>query len=721
MSSRIKALDESVVNKIAAGEIIVGPVNALKEMMENSIDAGATSIDILVRDGGLKVLQLTDNGSGIDKNDLPILCERFTTSKLTAFEDLSSIQTYGFRGEALASISHIARVTVTTKTQSDACAWKVSYAAGKMLGEPKPTAGKDGTAILVEDLFYNVHSRLRALRSPNEELAKILDCVGRYAINAFQIGFSCKKFGDSQFALSVKANSTTRERIRAIFGRVVGENLVELNLAENPQFGVSAHGQVSNLNFVSKKAITPVLFINNRLVTCDPLRRALNQVYGSYLAKGNKPFIFLSLSIRPDLVDVNVHPTKREVRFLHDDEIVELVASRLEDALASVDTSRSFTTTSIYTPNPVSIREGLGQPHSHLINNMPVSSVTNKIKRQENKMVRIDSSQNKITNYLKTAEIHPGPSGNAFDSQLGQAVSVNLSPDSTTQTQEIESNDSVANARDPVYSVLRSEWSDVNLASVKTLRKMVDDDTSKELTNAFANLTYVGVVDEQRRLATIQHELRLYLVDYGSICYNLFYQIGLTDFANFGKIYLELEASLSADKGIVIQDLLIQTLNPGGNLVASLLQKIWDMKEMLDEYFSIEIHGNSNDLRSIRIASVPLLLKGYMPPLSKLPYFLYRLGNKVDWSDEMPCLHGILQQIALLYVPEVIERIDPEDESVESEERAAYVAKVDLMTATLEQTIFPCIKKRLLVPKSLKSSVIEVANLPGLYKVFERC
>jgi DNA mismatch repair protein MLH1 len=167
-------LDPDVVNKIAAGEIIVAPMHALKELIENSVDAGSTSIEILVKDGGLKLLQITDNGHGIDvsvcperkvynaytletqTDDLPILCERFTTSKLKEFEDLTSIGTYGFRGEALASISHIAHLTVTTKTANSSCAWRAQYSDGKLVpakpgqnAKPKPTAGRGGTQITV--------------------------------------------------------------------------------------------------------------------------------------------------------------------------------------------------------------------------------------------------------------------------------------------------------------------------------------------------------------------------------------------------------------------------------------------------------------------------------------------------------------------------------------------------------------------------------------------
>jgi len=157
---RIRPLDQDVVNKIAAGEIIVAPMHALKELLENAVDAGSTSIEVLVRDGGLKLLQITDNGHGIERDDLPILCERFTTSKLKAFEDLSSIGTYGFRGEALASISHIAHLRVTTRTAGSSCAWQAHYADGKLTPakprqspDPKPCAGRQGTQITVSISF----------------------------------------------------------------------------------------------------------------------------------------------------------------------------------------------------------------------------------------------------------------------------------------------------------------------------------------------------------------------------------------------------------------------------------------------------------------------------------------------------------------------------------------------------------------------------------------
>ena len=181
LPATIRKLDEVVVNRIAAGEVIQRPANAIKEMLENSIDAGSKSITVTVRGGGLKMLQIQDNGTGIRKEDMNIVAERFTTSKLREFSDLTNIATYGFRGEALASISHVAHLTILTKTRDSPCGYKCGYRDSVMETGPSPVAANQGTTITVEDLFYNIPNRRAALRSPTEEHNKIADVVTKYA------------------------------------------------------------------------------------------------------------------------------------------------------------------------------------------------------------------------------------------------------------------------------------------------------------------------------------------------------------------------------------------------------------------------------------------------------------------------------------------------------------------------------------------------------------
>ena len=180
-------------------KVIHGPHSALKELIENSLDASATQISILCKDGGKKLLQITDNGIGIREEDLEIVCERHTTSKLEKFEDLEAMETFGFRGEALASMTYVADVTITTARSGGKCAWKASYRDGKMReGTKEMCAGVTGTTIAVENLFYNVKTRRNALKSGAEEYAKILDVVTRYASSRPDVAFSCRKVGETR-------------------------------------------------------------------------------------------------------------------------------------------------------------------------------------------------------------------------------------------------------------------------------------------------------------------------------------------------------------------------------------------------------------------------------------------------------------------------------------------------------------------------------------------
>ncbi|KAI1002327.1 putative MutL 1 [Podosphaera aphanis] len=688
---RIQALDPDVVNKIAAGEIIVAPVHALKELIENSVDAGSTSIEILIKEGGLKLLQITDNGHGINKDDLPILCERFTTSKLKSFDDLRSIGTYGFRGEALASISHIAHLMVTSKTKESNCAYRAHYDSGKLTpvkpgqsADPKPVAGRQGTQITVEDLFYNVPTRRRAFRSASEEYNKIMNVVGRYAVHCNGVAFGCKKFGEANSSIMTQSKSSTIDRIRQIHGTAVANELIEFQ-SSDVDYGFEACGWTTTANYHTKKT-TLLLFINHRSVESTGIRKEIEQMYSSFLPKGGHPFTYLSLEIHPHRIDVNVHPTKREVKFLNENEIINKICSDIKSKLSTVDTSRTFLTQTLLpgmglTSTPVMTKDSEVCKGNGL--------TTPKSRTYENNLVRTDSKLRKITSMLPS---NSGSEARGLDKSI-------------TIPTEYESTD-----RDPVIC---------RLITVKELRAEVRDQIHNEITEIFASHTFVGIVDERRRLAAIQGGVKLYLVDYGMICNEYFYQVGLTDFGNFGVIRFDPPLVLKEILSLAAEDEK-KRFPPSSEeddfeieeVVETVLEQLIDRREMLLEYFSLEITDTG------LLASIPLLLKGYTPSLAKLPSFLLRLGPHVTWSSEKECFSTFLRELASYYVPE---QLPPASEPEDAEPADEITMRRKHVRNAVENVIFPAFRARLLATKDMRNAVVEVANLKGLYRVFERC
>jgi DNA mismatch repair protein MutL len=330
----IMALPQSVINRIAAGEVVQRPSSALKELLENSIDAGATAIQVTCAGGGFELLQVSDNGSGIRRSDLALLCERFATSKLTSFDDLASIQTFGFRGEALASISHVGKVQVTTFHKNDPTASTTEYLDGKIVFGPTPCAGVQGTTLRVTDLFYNSPVRKLTLTKPGEEYARIVDVVSKYALAFPHVAFSCKKEGSSRSDCLFQRNSSTLQNIRTLFGSSLASKLHPIEFESSSATSSSSRttttlpirisGYCSDVTLQNKKSIF-VLFINNRLVDSSAIRRAVDQAYLPVLVSGNRPFTLVLLQVPPSEVDVNVHPTKHEVFLLQEDFITQKI------------------------------------------------------------------------------------------------------------------------------------------------------------------------------------------------------------------------------------------------------------------------------------------------------------------------------------------------------------------------------------------------------------
>lgn len=605
-----------------------------------------------------------------------------------------SIATYGFRGEALASISHIAHLRVTTKTAGSSCAWQAHYADGRLSPakpgqstDPKPCAGRPGTQITVEDLFYNIPSRRKSFRSPSEEYAKILEVVTKYAVHCSHVAFSIKKHGESGAGFSVAAAATKQDRIKQAYGVGVAKEFIEFG-AEDTKWGFKVSGFATNANYSAKRTVM-LLFINHRSVDSAVVKRAIEQTYQLFLPKGGHPFVYLSLEIDPGRVDVNVHPTKREVHFLNEEEIVEQVCSEIRQRLTQVDTSRTFKTQTLLAGvapmTPVNNRDVTDDSPTE--QGQAKGSRTPAVRKPyENNLIRTDSRARKITSMLPPA--------------LSSRGSLDEDPFIGDGFQYVDSG---------------KEQIQVRLTSVKNLRAEVRESMHNGLTEIFASLTYVGLVDVTKRLAAIQSGVNLYLIDYGMACNAFFYQVGLTDFGNFGLIQLRPPLLIREILGIAA-DLEIETSPSCANLDKSeIVDKIYDQlmgrREMLREYFSVDI-SEAGELEAI-----PLMLKGYMPCMAKLPTFLLRLGPFVNWNDEQNCFHTFLQELAAFYTPE---RLDHRT-STDSHEGNLLDSRRQNLDRTLENVIFPALRSRIVATKGMVDGVVEVANLKGLYRVFERC
>ncbi|XP_018541998.1 DNA mismatch repair protein Mlh1 [Lates calcarifer] len=736
MAGVIRRLDETVVNRIAAGEVIQRPANAVKEMIENCLDAKSTSIQVTVKDGGLKLLQIQDNGTGIRKEDMDIVCERFTTSKLQTFEDLSAIATYGFRGEALASISHVAHVTITTKTADAKCAYRASYSDGKLKGPPKPCAGNQGTQILVEDLFYNVSTRRKALKSPSDEYSRIVEVVSRYAIHNSGKSFSVKKQGETVADVRTLPNASAVDNIRGVFGNAVSRELIEVG-CEDQKLAYKMKGYISNANYSVKKCIL-ILFINHRLVESSALKKAIETVYAAYLPKNTHPFLYLSLEIAPQNVDVNVHPTKHEVHFLHEDSVIESVQKHIESKLLGSNSSRTYFTQTLL-PG-LSVSGG-----TEVKSSTTAADSTERVYAHQ--MVRTDCRAQKLDAFLQPKEKPPpdpepaGPSGreaatkptgpdsvemdDTDDADLLEALAQQEAEEESSvsahdvqrkrprkeqqldeeeEEAEVEEEEELTAAATPKRRVIK-------LTSIKELRTEITENTHKGLQEMLQKHSFVGCVNPQWTL--IQHHTKLYLLNTTKLSQELFYQILIYDFGNFGVLRLSTPAPLydlamlaldSEESGWTEED------GPKEGLAQYIVDFLTKKAEMLGDYFSLEIDQEGN------LTGLPLLLDKYTPIMEGLPMFILRLATEVNWDSERECFRDFSKECSMFYSIRKQYVLEAEPGEEQDGEANSWRWKV-------EHVIFKAFRTLFSPPKNFSEdgTVLQIANLPDLYKVFERC
>lgn len=334
LMQKIKRLSPRLANQIAAGEVVERPASVVKELLENSLDAGATQLDVEIEGGGVKLMRVRDNGGGIDKEDLALSLSRHATSKISELDDLEAVATLGFRGEALASISSVARLNLTSCTAGQDCAWSVTAEGRDMQTELSPAAHPQGTSVEVRDLFFNTPARRKFLRTENTEYGRIEDVVKRLALSNFAVGFSLKNNGRVIHAWRPASSQAERDRrVAQICGPAFMENALHIDYERT---GLRLWGWVALPSFSRSQADLQHFYVNNRAIKDKLVTHAVRQAYQDVLYHGRHPAYVLYLSVDAATVDVNVHPTKHEVRFRDSRLVHDFIFRSLHQALAEV-------------------------------------------------------------------------------------------------------------------------------------------------------------------------------------------------------------------------------------------------------------------------------------------------------------------------------------------------------------------------------------------------
>ncbi|XP_063160151.1 DNA mismatch repair protein Mlh1 isoform X2 [Candoia aspera] len=647
--------------------------------------------------------------------------------------------------EALASISHIAHVTITSKTADGKCAYRANYSDGKLKSAPKPCAGNQGTQITVEDLFYNVATRRKAFKNPSEEYAKILEVVSRYAIHNSGISFSVKKQGDTVADVRTLSNATTVDNIRSVFGNAVSRELIEVG-CEDATLAFKMKGFVTNANYSMKKCIF-LLFINHRLVESTALRRAIETVYAAYLPKSMHPFLYISLEVAPQNVDVNVHPTKHEVHFLHEDSILERVQQHIESKLLGSNSSRMYFTQTLL--------PAITAPSTEVVKSAKSSAIQGSEKVYAHQMIRTDSRDQKLDAFLQPvnktkiaglAAAEPEDNNKMRDCKAAEVqdvemeesgdLNVNVSraedvetPKGSMESQPVPLEAVPARKRQRTDCDLEMEKHPqqemtaacipkrriINLTSILTLQEEINKKANASLQEMLHDHSFVGCVSPQ--WALVQYQTKLYLLNTTKLSQEMFYQILIYDFGNFGVLRLSEPAPLfdlamlaleNAESGWTEED------GPKEGLAEYIVDFLSKKSEMLKDYFSLEIDGGN-------LTGLPLLIDNYVPPLEGLPMFVLRLATEVNWDEEKECFDSLSRECAMfcsIRKQYIMEDSDLTAQQVEEPGKSTRSWKW-----TVEHTLYKAFRTYLLPPTNFREdgNVLQLANLPDLYKVFERC
>ncbi len=330
--NRVKALDDHLINKIAAGEVIERPASIVKELIENALDAGADKIVVDIEKGGIKRITVRDNGQGIHLEDLPLALSRHATSKLSEEDDLYRIGTLGFRGEALPSIVAVSRFKITTRTAQDEHAWRLHVEGNSDVPAVEPAAAQSGTTVEVRDLFFNTPARRKFVRTETTEFTHIERVVRQLALSAMDVEFDLIHNSKKIYHLpSAEQPAALRQRLKRLIGEDFIANMIEL---DSQAGDISVNGWISKPTYTRSQRDRQYLFLNSRFIKDKTISHAITRAYKDVVYHDRHPALILYLSMNPQMVDVNVHPAKAEVRFRDGRGVHDFVYRSIKQAIA---------------------------------------------------------------------------------------------------------------------------------------------------------------------------------------------------------------------------------------------------------------------------------------------------------------------------------------------------------------------------------------------------
>lgn len=706
-----------------------------------SLDADATSITIRVEftKNEFTKIQILDDGCGFKQCDLNSACERFATSKISSYDSLSNLSTFGFRGEALSSISQVCKLEILSKRREEMIGFKQKYADGKpLLPSPQATACNDGSVITINDLFYNNDQRRRVLSATASEFRRMVELVALYSLNNLNVAFHMSKNGGKDVEIITKAGEPIRNRISGVLSHKTSTELIDFS-SKDEKLRYSATGVIGNLNSCLPN-FRFVFFVNRRLVNFPSLHKSLETLYKDRLAKGSCSFVYLNLDVEPSFVDANIHPSKDEVRLINELDVVDQLTQEIEKVLVD-QKEREMTVSSPIKKSFLSVSSRSSPAPSSMRQTTLDVTFGTKSKSdaspqlRPDRTVRHDTSSQRIDEMFRKQKSSNNHSTSERHRPRGQR------PSEKDRVEE--------------FYLTEDGIRIANLDSVRDLRSKIQDESSGSLKNILARSTYVGSMTTKIPTLFIQHDVSLIQLHLPAISNAMFYQIFVFNFGNFSKLIFDEKVSIRE-----FAQIHMSYLKEERTLDRQLL-KLISRSEMVNDYFSLGIVAPGI------LESVPELLEDYIPDWSRLPEFCYDLLFNVDWDSEDICFDSFGRSLAKLYTvteESCTSQIDEDENCDMSNTRCNEIAKLTNVeticlgddnaessasqcstssqstlkstpssrdssqsqhsfarTGIIPRVIYPALKSRFLPPKRCEKYFLIRTTVPKLYKVFHRC